>query len=160
MIKTCDNYCDCDNVVSIAASICKVILTKTWDANNWKIKFSKRFTENEKLRWNIFSWYLTNAIQKQSSRSVKGKGVLKICNKFTGEHLNLISIKLLFNFLKSHFCMGVLLETYCIFSEHLFPGTLLEGWFWQLLTNIFYLGLGMLFFITVMVQSFKLKTHE
>ena len=44
------------------------------------------------------------------------KGVLKICSKFTWEHLcwSGISIKLL-----------------CIFSEHFFPRTLLNGCFWK-----------------------------
>ena len=45
-----------------------------------------------------------------------GKGVLKICSKFTGEHPShppnhpsVISIKLLVTLLKPHFGMGVLL---------------------------------------------------
>ena len=44
-----------------------------------------------------------------------GKGTLKICNKFTGEHpcRSLISIKLL-----------------CIFSEYLFPKNTLNGCFY------------------------------
>ena len=52
---------DCDNVIFIATSIHKVMLTKKWDVINCKIKVSKSFTQSEKLRWNIFSWYLINA---------------------------------------------------------------------------------------------------
>ena len=57
------------------------------------------------------------------------RGVLKICNKFTGEHpcRSVISIKLL---LKSHFGMSVLLYICYIFSEHLFLETPLDGCFW------------------------------
>ena len=55
------------------------------------------------------------------------EGVLKICSTFAGEHpcRNVISIKL-----KSHFGMDVLLQICCIFSEHLFLRTPLEGCFW------------------------------
>ena len=40
-----------------------------------------------------------------------GKGVLEICNKFTGDHpcRSVISIKFQSNLLKSHFGIGVLL---------------------------------------------------
>ena len=45
-----------------------------------------------------------------------GKGVLKICCKFTGEHLLLILY--LATLLKPHFGMGVLLYICWIFSDH------------------------------------------
>ena len=68
------------------------------------------------------------------------KGALKICSKFTGEHpcRNVITIKLLFG-------MGVLLEICCIFSEHLFLRTPLDGCRWKFITrpgfhiNLFYM---------------------
>ena len=44
----------------IATSVRKVILTKKWDVNDWKIKISKKFNQSKKLRWIIFNWYLTN----------------------------------------------------------------------------------------------------
>ena len=45
---------------------------------------------------------LLYAVQNQSSRGVLKKGVLKICSKFTGEHLcgSVILIKLLCNFIE------------------------------------------------------------
>ena len=57
-----------------------------------------------------------------------GKGVLKICSKFTGEHprWSAFSITTLF---KSHFGISVLLQICCIFSEHLLLGTPLGGCF-------------------------------
>ena len=86
-----------------------------------------------------------------------GKGALKICNKFAGEHPcpNAISIKLLYNSveielrhgcssvnllqttywnrtLKSHLGMGVLLQILCTFSEYLFPKAPLKDCFWSL----------------------------
>ena len=55
-----------------------------------------------------------------------GKGVLKICSKCTREHpsQSVISLK---THLKSRFSMGVLLQICCIFSEHLFLRTPLDG---------------------------------
>ena len=56
-----------------------------------------------------------------------GKGVLKIWNKFVGEH----SFQSEFN--KLHFGMGVLLYikfAACIFSEHIFLRTPMDGCFW------------------------------
>ena len=60
-----------------------------------------------------------------------GKGVLKICNKFTGENPNrsAISIKLLCNFIEialRHRRYPVNLQH---FSEHLFIGKPVEGYF-------------------------------
>ena len=70
------------------------------------------------------------------------KGVLKMCSKFTGEHpcRGGISIKLL----KSHFGMGVLLHICCMFAEHLFLRTPLEGCFchlqvWKMTRKIFFI---------------------
>ena len=56
-----------------------------------------------------------------------GKGVLKICSKYTGEQpcWSVISIKLLC----LNFSMGVLLEICSIFSGHLSLRTCLEGCF-------------------------------
>ena len=76
----------------------------------------------------LYHW--KNALKRKSEEKVKqlrllkkrldrsgqpeeffGKGVLKICSKFTGKHpcWSKISIKLLCNFLKLYFGMGVLL---------------------------------------------------
>ena len=49
------------------------------------------------------------------------KRVLKICSKFTGEHPCQATL------LQSHFGMGVLLQTCCIFLEQLFLRTPLDG---------------------------------
>ena len=62
-----------------------------------------------------------------------GKGVLKICSKFTAEHpsWSAISIKLQSNFIEitlRHWCSPV---NCCIFSEHLFLRTRLGGCFWS-----------------------------
>ena len=67
-------------------------------------------------------------IHKESCRSSRPevflrKGVLKICHKFTGKHPCKAT------FLKSHFDMGVFLYICCIFSEHLFLRTPLDGCF-------------------------------
>ena len=50
--------------------------------------------------------------------------VLKICSKFTGEYPCRRVI--------SHFGMGVLLQICCIFSEHFFLETPLDGCFWRI----------------------------
>ena len=54
-------------------------------------------------------------LQKQPSRGVQRKSVLKICSKFTGEHpwRSVILI------LKSHFVMGVQLQICCKFAAYL-----------------------------------------
>ena len=57
---------------------------------------------------------------------ILGKRVLKTCSKFTGEH----PCRSAKSHLKSHFGMGVLLWICCIFLEHLFLGTPLDGCFW------------------------------
>ena len=68
----------------------------------------------QKKIWAIIEW--SKSKNKSNDRSSHlevflGKGVLKICNKFTAEHHchSVISIKLLATLLKSHFGMGVLL---------------------------------------------------
>ena len=84
-------------------------------------------------------WIQKKLNKIETSRSIPPevileKGVLKICSEFTREHpcRSVISIKLLSckTLLKSHFPMSVLLQICCIFSEHLFLITLLEGCFW------------------------------
>ena len=67
-----------------------------------------------------------------------GKCVVKICNTFTGEHpcRSVISIDLLCNFTEitlRHGCPPIIC---CIFSEHLFLRSPLEGWSWYLLLQI------------------------
>ena len=60
-----------------------------------------------------------------------------MCSKFTGEcpRRSEVSIKLLYialiALLKSYFDMGVLLYICCIFSEHIFLRTPLEGCLWD-----------------------------
>ena len=61
-----------------------------------------------------------------------GKGVLKICSKFTGEHpcQSTILIKFLCNFIEIALRHGYSSVNCCIFSEHLFSITPLSGCFW------------------------------
>ena len=80
---------------------------------------------------------ITHRIEFQSSRSSHpdvflGKGVLKICSKYTGEHpcWSAISIKLLCNFIEITLWLSVLLQICCIFSEHLFLRIPLDGRFY------------------------------
>ena len=69
-----------------------------------------------------FRFYEAFTVVKRNSHTkvFLGKGVLKICSKFTGGHpcWNLISIKF------------VLLQICCIFSEHFSLRTPLGGCFW------------------------------
>ena len=69
-----------------------------------------------------FRFYEAFTVVKRNSHTkvFLGKGVLKICSKFTGGHpcWNLISIKF------------VLLQICCIFSEHFSLRTPLDGCFW------------------------------
>ena len=59
-----------------------------------------------------------------------GKGVLEIYCKFTGEHPKLqLYWKQKATLLKSHIGIGVLLQVFCTFSEHLFLITPLDGCF-------------------------------
>ena len=72
----------------------------------------------------LFKTVLSLAKMKKQKRRPKlflEKVFLKICSKFTGEHPATL--------LKLHFRMGVLLYIYCIFSEHLFLGAPLDGYF-------------------------------
>ena len=41
---------DCNNVIFIAISLRKVVLTKKCDVNHCKIEASKKFNQSEKLR--------------------------------------------------------------------------------------------------------------
>ena len=68
----------------------------------------------------LFKTVLSLAKMKKQKRRPElflEKVFLKICSKFTA------------TLLKSHFRMGVLLYIYCIFSEHLFLGAPLDGYF-------------------------------
>ena len=61
-----------------------------------------------------------------------GKGVLKICSKFTGEHpcLSVISIKLQSNVIEITLRHGCSPGNMLHISEHLFLGTPPNGCFW------------------------------
>ena len=77
-------------------------------------------------------WYfLWNSLLQKQPKVFLGKGILKICSKFTGEHpcRSVISTKLFAILLKSHLGIGVLLQIYCIFSEYLFLKRPLNGCF-------------------------------
>ena len=74
-------------------------------------------------------------LYQQLSRGVLRKGILKKCSKFTGEH-PCRSCKV--TLLKSHFGMGVLLYICCIFSEHLFLKTPVDGCFCSVKKNLPY----------------------
>ena len=63
------------------------------------------------------------------------KGVLKTWSKFTGEQACRSAICKA-TLLKLHFGMGVLLQIYCIFSEHRFLKTPLRGCFWRFSKSI------------------------
>ena len=99
---------------------------------NFSHTFHSPYVETEKFANDIdniifFSENITFSHSRSShSEMFLGKGVLKICSKFTGEHpcRSAISIKL-----QSNFGMGVLLQISCIFSEHLFLRTPLMGCF-------------------------------
>ena len=60
-----------------------------------------------------------------------GKGVLKICSKFTGDHpcQSVFSVKFLCKFIEITLDMGFLLYICCLFSEHLFLRTPLDDCF-------------------------------
>ena len=78
------------------------------------------------------SYYKIEGSRSSSPEVFLGKGVLKICSKFTSEHpcRSAILINLLCNLFKSHFGMGGLLKICCILSKHIFLWTPLEGCFW------------------------------
>ena len=76
-----------------------------------KTKFKKSNQSKQKAQRNCDLIRIL-FIEKSSSPEVfLGKGVLKICSKFTGEHpcRSVISVKLLCTLLKSHFGIGFLL---------------------------------------------------
>ena len=91
--------------------------------------------EFENLFWmlpNCSSWNKNVTFVRRNLPEVfLVKAFLKICSKFIGEHLcrTAISIKLKATLLKLHFGMGVLQYIRCIFSEHLFIRTSLDGCF-------------------------------
>ena len=77
----------------------------------------------------LFVVKIVSGINGNSNSEVfLGKGVLKICYKFTDEHTCRCACCLA-TLLKSHFGMGVLLYIYCIFPEYVSLRTPLEGCF-------------------------------
>ena len=96
-----------------------------------------------------------------------GKGVLKIYSKVTGQHpcWSAISIKLLRKFIEIalwHGCSPVLC---CIFSEHLFIKTHMEGCFWRSLLIVcakecmVSVSYEVIIIIIVIISSFKCCFH-
>ena len=87
------------------------------------------------VKFPVLFWVLSiSTVRNTSTRSSHpevslGKGVLKICSKYTGEQpcLSGISLKLQSSFIETHFGMGVLLSNCCIFPEHLFLRARLVG---------------------------------
>ena len=65
------------------------------------------------------AFYVHDSMKSSPSEEFLGKGFLKLCSKFTGEHPCQITL-----------CS--------IFSEQLFLRTLMEGYFWCKLKNISY----------------------
>ena len=68
------------------------------------------FFYQNNIRWSSCLLDLSNTLYRSSHPEVfLGKGVLKTCSKFTGEHpcRSAISIKLFCNFIESHFGRGV-----------------------------------------------------
>ena len=85
----------------------------------------------------LLCWESTLLIRFSRSSHPKvflGKGGLKICSKFTGEHQcqNVISIKLQSNFIEITVWHGCFLVNCSIFSEPLFLRTPLYVCFWIL----------------------------
>ena len=79
-----------------------------------RFPYQKRFHTKEHLNLaTVIHLFLRSFESYRSSHSevFQGKGVIKICCKFTGEHpcRRVISLKLLATLSKSHFGMGVLL---------------------------------------------------
>ena len=104
----------------------------------WHIskKFDWTITYFNKRQWEVvLAAVLRIAVLRSSHPEVFfEKGVLKICSKFTGEHPCRSSICFA-TLLKLQFGMGVFLQIGCIFSEHLYLRTPLQGYFCVL--NIF-----------------------
>ena len=82
------------------------------------------------LKW---KWLVrTDIVRSSCPEAFLGKGVLKLCIKFTGEHpcRSAVSIKLQSNFIENTFryeCSPIYIC--CIFSEHLSLRTPLDGCF-------------------------------
>ena len=90
------------------------------------------YRRNREISWNIFI-----IIYRSSPPELfLGKDVLKICSKFTGEHLC--------RSVKSNVGMGGFLQICCIFLEHLFLRTPMEGCFHKFDTLFFHSGKHML----------------
>ena len=83
--------------------------------------------------WLLLDYYiLLELVRSRRPEMFLGKGVLKICSKFTGEHpcRSLISIKLHCNFIEITFQHGCSPVNLLHISEHLFQRTPLGGCFW------------------------------
>ena len=94
---------------------------------------NRDFLVDEMLILDEFLSYWKNVLFRRSRLQVfLGKEVLKICSNFTGEYLcrSVISINCITTLSKSHFDMGALLQICCIFLEHLFARTPVDGCFW------------------------------
>ena len=84
------------------------------------------------LKW---KWLVrTDIVRSSCPEAFLGKGVLKLCIKFTGEHpcRSAVSIKFQRNFIENTFryeCSPIYIC--CIFSEHLSLRTPLDGCFCQ-----------------------------
>ena len=78
----------------------------------------------------IFSHFskLISQLTEGAFQVFLGRGILKLCSKFKGEHprWSAISIKLLATLLKLYFVADVLLQIFCIFSKRLFIITHLD----------------------------------
>ena len=88
-------------------------------------------SHHPKVKLSTWSRFIRAPKRSSHPEMFLGKGVLKICSKFTGEHecRSAISINCKATLLKSDFGMGVLLLIRNIFSEQLFLRTLLGGCF-------------------------------
>ena len=88
------------------------------------------------LKGRLSTHFSMNSDKKSNVRSSPPEvfleiGILKICSKLTGEHpcRSVISKKLFCNFIEITLWHGCSPVNCCIFSEHLFLGTSLEGCF-------------------------------
>ena len=102
------------------------------------LKTINHFRKRLYLRCLAGFWIQSVRIRSSHPVVLLGKGVLKICSKFTREHpcQSAISIKFA-SLLKSHFDMGALLYNCCIFSEHLYIWPPLDGCFWRIFISKF-----------------------
>ena len=80
----------------------------------------------------VYKKYMTSFERNSLTEVFLGKGVLKICSKFTGEHpcQGVISIKLQSNFIEIALRYGCSPVICCIFSGNFFVRTPLDGCFW------------------------------